>query len=503
MPVRRYLRRGGVALAALVAAFALLGGCDGAASHHAEATGTPDAADPVRRATPAVRTNLDCQPTSTPVSSTPGGGPRIVDATALDCAVAPGGAPARFQVTVANPTGKAYERAGLTFSYGYSAWGDDPNALRIEYHHGGTWTRLPMHWINPDEPELLESGAMHVDLPPRSTKTYDVRFALPVGYVPEAGVVSFGGGVILDLPDETRQRHASSVRGPVFALDPPRGTPVNLNVPRAALPGGGPVEFAAEVDNPTGRAYDRSALDLRIDGVADDRTTLEMFRDGGWHPMTLRTSADHVVGTIADGLSVPAGYRHIYRLRVRLLPGAIRTGGANPRMSLRLRDLAARDADLGTAERLLHVVLPTVHVQLPKEIRAPGAVEFPLSIENATGVGLPSVKVRLTITNPPTRDGLTVAYRPAGRSAPWTPLPLSAGAEGTRAWTAELPPPRPDGTPAGLRASYDVRIELAKWNAETGNLLHVAAVLVLDDGSPVSASTEGDPANAYIGVRSD
>ena len=503
MPVRRYGRRGGVALAALVAAFALLGGCGGMASRHVESAGTPDAADPVGRTTPAARTNLDCQPTSTPVSPTPARAPRIVRATAVDCAVAPGGAPARFQVTVANPTGKAYERAGLTFSYGYSAWGDDPNALRIDYRHGDTWTRLPMHWTNPDEPELVESGAMHVDLPPRSTTTYDVRFALPTGYVPEAGVVSFGGGVILDLPGESRQRHANSVRGPVFALDPPRGTPVNLNLPGAVRPGGGPVEFAAEVDNSTGRAYDRTALDLRIYGVADDRTTFEVFRDGGWHPVALRTSADHVVGTIADGPTVPAGYRHTYRLRIRLLPGAVRTGGANPRVSLRLRDLAAKDADLGTAERLLHVVLPTVHVQLPKEIRAPGAVEFPLSLENVTGVRLPPVQVRLTVTNPPTRDGLTVAYRPAGLPGPWTSLPVGADADGSHAWTAELPPPRSDGTPAGLRASYDVRIELAKWNAETGNLLHVAALLVLDDGSPVSASTEGDPANAYIGVRSD
>jgi hypothetical protein len=426
--------------------------------------------------------------------------------TALDCAVAPGGAPARFQVTVSNPTGRTYERASLTFSYGYSTWGEEPGAFRLEYRHGGTWTRLPMHWIDPEEPELLASGAMHVDLPPHSTRTYDVRFGLPSGYTPEAGIVSFGGSVSLDLPGRAEQQSVSSVRGPVFALDPPSGTPVNFTLPEAAKQGGAPVAFTAHVDNRTGRAFDRAALDLTIDGVDVDRTVLDVFRDGGWRPVVLRTSVDHVVGTIADGFAVPAGYQRSYRLRVALRPGAMLTGGSQLRVTLRLRDADGADnatgADLGTAERLLHVVPPTVRARLPEEIRFPGAAEFPVHLENATGVALPPVHVRLTITNPPARDGLTVRYRPAGTSR-WIVLPLRPNTDAPHSFLADLPAPRTDATPAGLRASYDVRVELTKWDTENANLLHIAAVLTLADGSPVSVSTASDPANAYVGVDWD
>ncbi|WP_020578100.1 hypothetical protein [Actinopolymorpha alba] len=495
----------------MTAVFVVLGACGGAGpgsdSTRGGTTSATPAGTPTTPATPASRTpaaadpaNLDCRPRSTPESPPPRqGSPKIVSANAVDCEITPGGGAARFQLVVANPSGRSFRDGRLAFSY---AWGGKPEDLRLEYLDGSTWKRLAMSWNDPEEPELLESAAIPVAFAPRQTRTFDLRVSLPADFATSAGEVSFGGGASLRVPGGKGREFLSVARGLEFALNPSKGTPVNLRLPHRVTPGQAPVEFPAYVDNTTGRAYIHNRLDLTIDGVYAKETRLEVFRDGAWHPVTLvETGTDgEVAGSITSGFNMPYNFSREYRLRIRLGFGATRWG-ANPLMSLALVNLDARgrDANLGQVRRLLHVNLPAIQLRVPDGMRAPGSVEIPVSFENSTSADYPPLHVELTITNPPRADWLRVRYREVGTRT-WNALTPRRVEDQFNAWAVDLPPPRAAGTPSGFHVAYDVQVGLTRWDPEVGNLIHVAAVLKLADGSVASPSTLG-ATNGYIGVE--
>ncbi|MFD2083433.1 hypothetical protein [Actinopolymorpha cephalotaxi] len=425
--------------------------------------------------------------------------PRIVAIRNEDCELTPGGPPARFGVEVTNPTGRAV-RAGLSFTL---PWGLKADELRLEYHDDAGWHRLTMTWISEDEPEALHSELAPVRLRPHETRTSRLRVAVPRTY---HDGVNFWARTRLDLGDPSH-RDDSSAPGPVFALNPPVGTPVNLTLPERRVPvGGAPVEFTATVDNTTGRSYRRAGLDLGIDFAAADHLRLEVFRGGGWHRLTLRAADDHsVLASPTADAAMPAGYHHTYRFRLTLRPGSVQN---DKLLSFSLRDrtrfgsgaLTSEGADLGTAYRKLHVLLPTVHIRTPEAVTVPGSANLTVGFVNDTSVSLPPVHVRLTVTNPASRAWFTVRTRRSGSTALWRKLPAHAAPDGFHAWTVDLPAPRDGSTPAGFGADDEVRIQLSTWDLEVANMLHVAAQVVLADGTPVSASTEGDTEHAYIGV---
>ncbi|MGW0231610.1 hypothetical protein ACWDWO_25165 [Actinopolymorpha singaporensis] len=497
------------AVSAAVMASGVLAACGSASAPHGAAGRPRVTATPVPTPTPSASpspvpaAHLDCRPTVAPTPAPPANVPRIVAVRDDDCDLTPGGPPARFRVDVTNPTGRAVPDAGLSFTY---PWGGKADALRLEYEENGRWRRLAMRWNSPDEPELLFSAPVPVRLRPHETRTYHLRVGVPKTYQAEYGMVTFAGIAGLDLGRKDH-RDDSSAPGPVFALNPPVGSPVNMTLPGPATPGGAPVEFTATVDNTTGRAYERVGLDLGIGTAAADRTRLEVRRDDGWLRLQLRRVPNEqtVLASPTADFALPANFHRAYRFRLTLEPGAVR---GNPLVSFSLRDRsragsatrAAEGADLGTAYRMLHVQLPSIHTRTPRGVTVPGTANLTVGFANDTGVSLPPVHVRLTVTNPPNRDWFAVSFRPAGSGRPWTTLPVRADPEVFHAWTIDLPAPRKDSTPTGLRADYEVRIQVRTWDLEVANLLHVASEVTLADGTPVSASTEGDPAHAYIGV---
>ncbi len=490
------IRRGSlVAVAAgfVLAAAGALAAC-GVTSAPGGATARPSTA-PV--------SNLDCRPTVDPTPSPPVGVPRIVAVRDEDCALTPGGAPARFGVEVTNPTGRAV-RAGLSFTF---SWALKADQLRLEYHDDAGWHRPAMKWIDPDEPELVYDAPIPVHLRPHETRTYRLRVGVPKTYQPEYGLVTFSAIAGLDLGDQSH-RNDSTVPGPVFALNPPVGTPVNLTLPgRRVTIGGAPVEFTATVDNSAGRSYRRVGLDLGIDFAAADHLRLEVRRGESWHRLTLRRGVDENrwLASPTTDAAMPAGHHRTYRFRLTLLPGSVQN---DTLLSFSLRDrtrpgsnaLPSEGADLGTAYRKLHVSVPTVHIRTPKSITVPGSANLTVGFVNDTDVSLPPVHLRLTVTNPASSDWFAMSFRPAGSTRPWTTLPVRAAPHVFHGWTVDLPASRDGSTPPGSGGEYDVRIQVSTWDLEVANLLHVAAEATLEDGTPVSPSTEGDPAHAYIGV---
>ncbi|GAA2760283.1 hypothetical protein [Actinopolymorpha rutila] len=484
------IRRGALAAcAAGVALFAsgVLAAC-GVTSAPSGATARPS--------TPAVSTpstapasSLDCRPTVAPTPSPPADVARIVAVRDEDCDLTPGGAPARFGVEVTNPTGHAV-RAGLSFTF---SWGLKADELRLEYHDSAGWHRTAMKWINPEEPELLYNAPVPVRLRPHETRTYRLRVGVPKAYQPEYGLVTFSAIAGLDLGDKGH-RTDSSAPGPVFALNPPMGSPVNLTLPRRQVTlGGAPVEFTATVDNATGRSFRRAGLDFGIDFAAADHLRLDVRRGGGWHRLTLRRGVDEhsVLASPTADFAVPAGYHHRYRFRLTLRPGAVQT---DPLLSFSLRDrtrpgsnaLPSEGAELGTAYRKLHMALPTVWTRGPRGVKPGTTARLAVGFANGTSVSLPPVHLRLTVTNPASADWFTMSFRPSGSAGPWTTLPVRAVPHEFHIWTVDLPAPRPGGVPAGFRADYDVRLNLSRWDFDAGNLVAVQGEILLADGTLVA-----------------